>query len=193
MSRAGELEIALYCRVLAVTSQGYNKYLKSLSKPYKYAKLLADILAILGEDEFNKNYGKQRMYEKLQLNYDCQYSYNTVAKVLRENGLLKKVNKPKGLTKEDKAAQKSDNLIKGDFVASMPNQKTVTDITEIAGCDGKLYVSATFDCFDNMCLGLSIADNMRKELVIETFEQAAGLYDLRGSISHSDRRQPIHK
>ena len=173
--------------MLCVTPQGYNKYLKGLTKPYKYAQLLADIRAIISEDEFNKSYGKRRMYEKLQLDYDCPYSYNTVAKVLRENGLLQKKNSPKGLTKADKQAQKSDNLIKGNFTADAPNKKIVTDITEIAGCDGKLYISAVFDCFDSLCLAVSIADNMRKELVIETFQQAAGLYDLRGAISHSDR------
>ena len=184
---AGKSEIALYCRVFGVSPQGYKKYLDNLDKPYKYAQLLADIRAILAEDEFNKNYGKRRMFEKLQLDYDCLYCYNTVAKVMAENGLMHKPNKSKGLTKADKQAQKSDNLINRDFTSEEPNKKTVTDITEFAGCDGKLYVSSVFDCFDNACLGLSMADNMRKGLVIETITQAAGRYDLRGVISHSDR------
>ena len=186
-THAAEKEVAVYCRILGVTPQGYSKYVKRMAQPYKYAQLLADIRAILDEDEYNRNYGKRRMHEKLRLDYDCPHSYNTVAKVLRENGLLQKKNKPKGLTKADKKAQKADNLIKGDFTADEPNKKTVTDITEVVGCDGKLYVSAVFDCYDSLCLGVSIADNMRKELVIATFEQAAGMYDLRGAISHSDR------
>jgi len=173
--------------MLTVTPQGYNKYLKSQARPYKYADLLANIKAILAEDVFNKTYGKKRMYEKLILDYDCPYSYNTVAKVMRENGLLQKANHPKGLTKADKAAQKSDNLINQDFSTDAPNKKTVTDITEYAASDGKIYVSCVFDCFDNGCLGLSMADNMRAELVVETFKQAAGSYDLRGAIGHSDR------
>ena len=127
------------------------------------------------------------MYEKLQLDYECRYSYNTVAKVMRENGLLQKANRPKGLTKADKTAQKSDNLLNRDFSSSAPNQKTVTDITEYVASDGKLYVSGLFDCFDNACLGLSMADHMRAELAVETFTQADGCYDLRGAISHSDR------
>jgi len=143
--------------------------------------------AILEEDEFNKTYGKQRMFEKLQLDYDCPYSYNTVAKVMRENGMLQRPNHPKGLTKADKQAQKSENLLQQDFASEKPNQKTVTDITEFAGCDGKVYVSAVFDCFDNACLAVSVEEHMRKELVTETFEQAAGRYDLRGAISHMDR------
>ncbi len=173
--------------MLGVTAQGYGKYAQSLRKPEKYATLLASIKAILAEDEFNQVYGKRRMYEKLQLDYDCPYCYNTVAKVMRENGLLQKRHKPKGLTKADQQAQKSDNLLRRDFSAAAPNQKLVTDITEWTALDGKVYQSAVFDCFDNACLGLSLADHMRAELCIETLIQAAGRYALRGAVSHSDR------
>ena len=143
--------------------------------------------AILDEEEFNINYGKRRMYEKLQIDYDCPYSYNTVAKIMRANRLLQKPNKPKGLTKADVAARKSDDLLNRDFKTEAPNEKTVTDIIEFAGSDGKIYVSAIFDCYDNTCLAISLADNMRKELVIETFEQASGRYNLKETILHSDR------
>jgi len=104
---AVEGEIALHSRILGVTPQGYNKYVKSLSRPYKYADLLADIKAILEEDEFNKTYGRIRMFEKLQLDYDCPFCYHTVAKVMDENGLMIKKKATKGLTKADKEAQKS--------------------------------------------------------------------------------------
>ena len=186
-NNAAEGEITLYCRVLNVTPQGYDKYLKAQSRPYKYTALLANIKAVLAEDIFNKTYGRRRMYEKLILDYDCPHCYNTVYKVMKDNGLAMPPNRPKGLTKADKAAQKSDNLLKRNFMAQLPNVKTVTDITEWTACDGKVYHSAVFDCFDNACLGLSLSDNMRAELCVETFKQAAVNYNLRGAISHSDR------
>ena len=167
--------------------QGYTKYLKAMKKPYKYEKLLADIKRILEEDIFNKTYGRRRMHEKLLLDYECPHCYNTVAKVMRENGLMQKKNSPKGLTKADKQAQKSENLLKQNFTSEAPNKKTVTDITEWEGCDGKVYQSSIFDCFDNVCMGVSLADNMKKGLVIENFSKAAGSYNLRGAVSHSDR------
>ena len=127
------------------------------------------------------------MYEKLQLDYECNFCYNTVAKVMRENGLLQKQNHPKGLTKSDKLAQKADNLLNRDFTSKAPLEKVVTDITEFSALDGKLYVSAIFDCFDNVCLGLNMADNMKTELVIDSYLQAEIYYNLKGTISHSDR------
>jgi hypothetical protein len=56
------------------------------------------------------------MFEKLQMDYDCPYCYNMVAKVMRENGLLRKKNRQKGLTQADKDAQKSDNCYVVTFV-----------------------------------------------------------------------------
>ena len=166
---------------------GYRKHVKNLDKPYKYASLLADIEKILQENKYHSTYGAKRMYEKLQLDYDCPYSYTTVAKVMRLHGYLHSANKPKGLTVVDKKAQKAEDLVHRDFTATKPCEKTVTDMTEFKASDGKLYVSALFDCFDSVCLGLSIDTNMRTELALETYFNAMATYDLRKAITHSDR------
>lgn len=63
-----------------------------------------------------------------------------------------------------------------------------TDITEIPANDGKLYISAIFDCFDASVLGISMADNMRAELYVQTVENACVNYpEMRGAVLHSDR------
>lgn len=186
-NHAKEGEIAIYCRALGVTPQGYKKHLQIQSKPYKYAQLLADMYKILEEDVYNSTYGKQRMYLKLVEDYDCPYCYNTVAMVMRENGLLQKGNRPKGLTKADKEAQKEDDLVKRNFKSEKPCQKSVTDITEIPCMDKKLYVSGVFDCFDNFCLGLSIRTSMETALVLESYQYALEHHEMEGCIVHSDR------
>ena len=64
----------------------------------------------------------------------------------------------------------------------------MTDISEVKGSDGKVYVSAIFDCFDLMPLGLAIEDNMRASLCCHTLENAKKSYpDINGCIIHSDR------
>ena len=42
----------------------------------------------------------------------------------------------------------SEDLLDRDFHADTPLSRCVTDMTEIPACDGKLYVSALFDCYD---------------------------------------------
>lgn len=64
----------------------------------------------------------------------------------------------------------------------------MTDITEIKVKDGKLYVSAIFDCFDSGVLGLAMDTNMKSSLCEQTLTNAVIAYpDIRGTILHSDR------
>ena len=75
-----------------------------------------------------------------------------------------------------------------DIHSITPLRKCVTDITEIKASDGKLYVSAIFDCFDSAVLGLSIGANMQATLCVNTLDNAMMAYpDLKGAIIHSDR------
>ena len=175
---------------MEVTKQGYYQWLRTRNKPYKYAELLAMIIKVLAEDPENKgNYGARRVFLRLkQAEYGYTGSYSTVYRAMKANGLLqKKKRNPNSLTKEDYAAQKSENLINQDFQASKPNSKWLSDISEVNTADGKLYISPVLDCFDGQIVGLAMDDNMRKELCITSFERACERYSATGMIFHSDR------
>ena len=61
-------------------------------------------------------------------------------------GIIHKAKKkPNGITKADKKARKSDDLLRRNFLADSPFTKCITDMTEIPVKGGKLYVSAIFD------------------------------------------------
>ena len=182
--------IAEKCKVLNVTKQGYYQWLRTLDKPYKYTALLAMIKEVLAEDPENKeNYGARRVFLRLKHpEYEFTGSYSTVYRVMKANGLLQKRKRtPNGITKEDIAAQKSENLIKQDFTATEPNTKWLSDISEVPTADGKLYVAPVFDCFDGQIVGLAMDDNMRKELCISAFEQACARHNAYGMVFHDDR------
>lgn len=148
------------------------------------------------EDEYNADYGRVRMYQALayrkeigeftEIHVPCE---GTVRKVMEHIGLIHKPRrKPNGITKADREARKSDDLLKRDFHADQPLKKCVTDITEIKAKDGKLYVSAIFDCYDLMPNGLAMADHMRAELCSQTVKNACLRYPaISGAIIHSDR------
>ena len=113
----------------------------------------------------------------------------TVYRVMDQIGLSHRPKrKPNWLTKADREAMKSDDLLKRDFHSDAPLEKCITDITEIPARNGKLYVSAIFDCFDLSVLGLSMGTNMKADLCIQTLENALTAYPaLEGAIIHSDR------
>lgn len=191
-------EIVFMSNTLGVSPQGYYHYLKSLKKPYKYEILLAEIMQIIGEDECNDTYGSMRMWEALHYKKSLKNGEfpdipheRTIYRIMQRHGLIHTVKlKPNGITKADKEAQKSDDLIKRDFTAEKPLKKSVTDITELPTADGKLYISGMFDCYDLIPIGLSMSDNMKAELCEKTIESLAlryGKVAIKGLISHSDR------
>jgi transposase InsO family protein len=172
---------------LNVSESGYYRWKKNCGKPRRDDILLVAINSILEEHPDNENYGVQRIHLAL-LQHDLMISKRTVYRVMKKHGLIRKpVRHPNGITREDREAQKSENLIQRDFSADKPCEKLLTDITEVQCADGKLYVSPIMDCFNGEMISLSIADNMRKELCIEALEHAVKGRNLRGAILHSDR------
>ena len=106
-------------------------------------------------------------------------SERTVYRIMEEIGLNHRPKrKPNGITKADKTAWKSDDLIKRDFTAEKPLEKFVTDMTEIKASDGKLYVSAIFDCYDLAVLGLAMDTNMKATLCEQTLDNAYKAYPM---------------
>ncbi len=188
----GKGKLAMYCRVLKVSRSGYYKHISRQNRVWKYQALAEEMKAIQEEDICNDTYGSRRMYQALLLKQPEGVtipSERTVYRVMKEIGLIHRPKrKPNGITKADREARKSDDLLKRDFQAEKPLEKSVTDITEIKAKDGKLYVSAIFDCFDCAVLGLAMDDHMRAELCVRTLKDALAAHpSLRGAIVHSDR------
>lgn len=158
-------KLAFYCRMLHVSRQGFYKHLSVKDRPWKYQALADTMLEIHAEDVCNDTYERVRMFQAL---------------TLKRN--------PKGVTKADREARKSDDLLKRNFTSEKPLEKCVTDITEIKAKDGKLYVSAIFDCFDSAVLGLAMEATMKATLCQHTVENVFIAYpEIRGAGLHSDQ------
>jgi len=187
----GKRNIARFCRWLNVSRQGFYKFMNKPERPWKHAAIAQAIRDIVAEDEWNDNYGKKRILEALQLKYPNGElpSITTIYRIMKKMGIIHKPKKkPNGITKADKNARKSDDLLQRNFLAYAPFTKCVTDMTEIPVKGGKLYVSAIFDCYHLEVLGLAMDTNMRAELCIKTLADAHNKHpELHGATIHSDR------
>ena len=121
--------ISFYCRVLHVSRQAFHKYLKTKDEPWKYQPLADAMLEIRKEDECNDTYGRIRMFQALHLKQPEGVQIpgeRTVYRVMEEIGLNHKPKrKPNGITKADREARKSEDLIKRNFTAEKPFEKCV--------------------------------------------------------------------
>lgn len=150
------------------------------------------MMTIIAEDEYNDTYGRIRMHQALLLKHPKDVhipSESTVYRVMKTIGISHQPKrKPNGITKADRKARKSDDLLKRNFKSGAPFKKSVTDITEIKAKDGKLYISAIYDCYDSSVLGIAMDTNMKTPLVVKTLKNAYRHYpELKGSTIHSDR------
>ena len=143
-----------------MTRQGFYWYLQHQDDPWKYKGLAKKMEEIVAEDECNDTYGRCRMREALALKYPEEKlpSERTVYRIMEKTGLSHRLKrKPHGITKADREARKSDDLLKRDFTADKPCEKCVTDITEIPAKDGKLPRSLTaMICVFSACLWRTI-------------------------------------
>ena len=177
------------CRVLGISQQGYYGFLRRPEKGAYDRQLLAQIYECLREDTENgENYGVRRIIAWLRLHRGYTGGARRIYRICREHHLTIRVNRrPNGITKADHRTEKSENLIKQDFRAEKPNEKFLTDITEIPCKDGKLYLAAVLDCFDGSIQGFAMAKHMQADLCVEALENACRNNTVRGLILHSDR------
>lgn len=109
-----------------MSRQAFRNYPDRRNKPWKYADLAAKITEIISEDEYNDTYGRGRMYAALKPKYPDENipSERTVYRIMERIGAgHPKRRKPNGITKADREARKSDDLLKRDFQAEKPLEK----------------------------------------------------------------------
>ena len=141
--------VSAMCRVLQVSEQGYYYFLRRSDSVARDRLLMEQIHQCLREEPENANYGVRRIIWWLRLHRGYTGGSRRIYRICKENNLIIRTKRrPNGITREDRAAEKSENLIKQDFSASKPNEKMLTDITQIACAGEKLYLAAVLDCFD---------------------------------------------
>lgn len=128
-----------YCKMLHVSRQGFYKHLANQDRPWNYQDWADIMMQIQKEEDCNDTYGRIRMYQALILkqleNVDVP-TERTVYRIMEEIGLSHHPkHKPNGITKADREAHKSEDLLKRDFKATKPLTKCVTDMTQIKARD----------------------------------------------------------
>ena len=83
-------KISFYCRVLHVSRQAFNKYLKTKDAPWKYQALADAMLDICSEDECNDNLPAKELFivscKKLVLITNQSVSLMALPKLIKKPG-----------------------------------------------------------------------------------------------------------
>lgn len=82
----------------------------------------------------------------------------------------------------------AENVLNREFKADKPNEKWVTDVTELKwGASSKAYLSAILDLYDGSIVSFVLGHSNNNALVFETLEQAVSKSPGAHPLLHSDR------
>ena len=181
------IPVTVTCRVLSLCRQQYYRWLK---EPITTDQLDQAHLAnaVFDAHRDDPEFGYRFLADEARhAGYDvCD---RTVWKLCSENGWWSVFGKKKSRKARRPGTPAHDDLVRRVFAATQPNELWLTDLTEHATSEGKIYLCAIKDVFSNRIVGYSIADRMQAQLVVDALETAVARRggDVAGCLFHSDR------
>lgn len=177
--------------ILNVSRSGFYAYLaRPVSGRQRENEILLDKIKEIHQKS-KGTYGYPRIADDLkdQVAGVSAPSKNRVYRLMRNAGIkAKTVKKYKATTNSNHDLPVAENLLNREFTVDKPNQKWVSDITYVWTDEGWLYLAGVMDLCGRAIVGFSMAEHMRKSLVIAALQQAIGRTSAgKGLLVHSDR------
>lgn len=132
-------------------------------------------------------YGYRRILAVLQQK-GYVINHKTVLKLMKSLNLQGKQRKNKYRSYKGEVGKIAANILNREFTVDTPYTKLVTDVTEFAVCDDKVYLSPVMDLYNREILSYSISYSPNFE---QTREMLNGLFEVLPTTStpilHSDQ------
>lgn len=186
--------VAVACRVLGLSTQGYYKWLKDpiSQRDWDDAHVI-DVLHDLHADDATLGY--RFLTDELELEHGIKAGENRVHRLCKIAGITASHHKKRSKAGSTGPAPHDDLLavvdehgvVRHEFVADAPNRVWLWDISEHPTREGKLYICAIKDVFSNKIVGYSIDTRMKSSLARAAMRNAIALRSPDGTICHSDR------
>jgi putative transposase len=180
---------ATACRALGVSRSWYYKHKAGQLAPRAARRraLTAEIRRLFRAHR--GTYGSPRITADLR-EAGWQVSENTVAAIMREQGLAaRRKKKRRSTTRPSKGRWRAPDLVKRDFPAQKLNTKWYGDGTEIKTGEGKLYLASVMDMASRRVLGFVVGEHHDAQLAYSALVMAVAVRggQVPGVIMHTDR------
>jgi putative transposase len=122
--------------------------------------------------ESRHNYGSPRVHADLVASGE-RVSRKRVARIMRREGLKGRVRRRyKCTTMSEHDQPIAPNLLDRQFEAKAPNQRWVSDTTEIVVGNGRMYVAAILDLYSRFLVGWALSAMNDRHLTLKALQQA---------------------
>lgn len=156
-----------------------------MKEPDKYLNEKELIKEIFHENK--GRYGYRRITMELH-NRGCFLNHKTVLKLMKQCNLKCTTRRKKYRSYKGEIGKVAPNILARDFTADKPNQKWVTDVTEFATGDKKVYLSPILDLYNGEIISYNISLHPTFHQTVDMLEKAfKKVPDTNGIILHSDQ------
>lgn len=180
-----EFAVKKLIKVAGIARSTYYYWINTFGREDKYEEVKSVISSIF--DEHKGRYGYRRITFELR-NRGYQINHKTVLRLMKQLGLKCLLRMKKYRSYKGPVGKIAPNILKRDFVATKPNEKWVTDVTEFHLFGEKLYLSPILDLFNGEIIAYNLESRPVYPLVSKMLDQALmRLYDGDAPILHSDQ------
>ncbi len=182
--------VAVSCRVLKLHRQHYYAW---LADPVTDAEWIAAhrANAIFDAHRDDPEFGYRFLADEAR-DAGVEMAERTAWRICADNGWWSRFGKKKRYSKARAGAPAHEDLVRREFTAPAPNTVWLSDLTEHATREGKLYLCAIKDVWSRRIVGYSISDRMQSQIAVAALDsavarRAAAGQSTVGCVLHTDR------
>jgi putative transposase len=166
--------VAVMCEWLGVSRSGFYAWRGRTPSERACTDLRLRVLVREAHERSRKTYGSPRVHAELAAK-DIRVSRKRVVRLMQQQGLVARVRRRyKCTTMSEHDQPVAPNLLGQKFEADAPNQRWVSDTTELlVGASGaKLYLASVLDLFSRFVVGWSLSAVNDRHLVGKALDMA---------------------
>lgn len=183
-----DYSIILLCEIGEISRAAYYKWLKRT--PSEREILNEEIIEEIKRfhQKVKGIYGYRRMTMNVNRKMNCTFNSKRIYRLMKIAGIQSVIRRKKKRYIRSTPQHIAENILNRHFKAEKPNQKWVTDVTELRyGHSQKAYLSAILDLYDGSIISYVLGNSNNNPLVFKTLDQAIETLSVTTPMIHSDR------
>lgn len=183
-----KFSVSLLCKIAGIARSAYYKWLNRTptARERENEKIIKEMKALYMQVE--GIYGYRRMKLNLNRRFNKYYNHKRIYRLMKVAGLQSVIRRKRKRYIRSTPQHVAENLLNREFTSNKPNQKWVTDVTELKyGRTKKAYLSAILDLYDGSIISYVLGHSNNNHLVFTTLDQAIATLHNEHPLIHSDR------
>ncbi|MEK8129457.1 IS3 family transposase [Paenibacillus filicis] len=166
VQQAESLSIQLLCKVAGIPRSSYYKWLhhKPSQRQLENQELTAVMMAL--HEKVEGIFGYRQLTLHLRRKTEKQMNYKRVYRLMKIQGIQSVIHRKKKKYEYATPQHVAENVLNRQFQAETPNEKWLTDVTELKYGNGqKAYLSAILDLHDKSIISYVLGHSNNNPLV----------------------------